>query len=76
MPKLPRDLTPKQVVNALKKIGYSVDYQTGSHIILYPEKANQPLLSIPNHKYIKIGLLRKLIKDINITIDEFLGLLK
>jgi len=32
-------------------------------------------LTIPNHKFLKPGLLSKLIKDAGLTIEEFLDLL-
>jgi len=30
---------------------------------------------VPNHKIVKPGLLRKLIRDANLTVDEFVELL-
>lgn len=75
MSKLPRGLKPKEVVKAFNNIGYYIDHQTGSHIILYNENVEMPMLSIPNHKYVKVGLLRKLIRDAGLTVDEFTKLL-
>jgi hypothetical protein len=33
-------------------------------------------LTVPDHKTIKPGLLRKLLRDADLTIDEFVALLK
>jgi|WetSurMetagenome_2_1015567.scaffolds.fasta_scaffold1210897_2 predicted RNA binding protein YcfA (HicA-like mRNA interferase family) len=76
MPKLPRGLSSDDVIKVFEKIGYLIDHQTGSHIILYPEAPHLPLLSIPRHKVIKVGLLRNLIRDAQMTVDDFCHLLK
>lgn len=34
------------------------------------------LLSIPDHRELRVGLLRGLIRDAGITVDEFLELLR
>ncbi len=36
----------------------------------------KPPLTIPNHKTLGKGLLRKLLRDAELTIEEFLKLLK
>ncbi|MFO7967278.1 MAG: type II toxin-antitoxin system HicA family toxin, partial [Archaeoglobaceae archaeon] len=53
------------------KAGWRFDRQTGSHVIL--RKEGSPItLSVPLHKEIKKGLLRSLIKDAGMTVEEFL----
>jgi len=37
---------------------------------------SQKPITIPNHKIIKPGLLRKAIRDAGISVDEFIELLK
>ena len=63
------------LVKALVKIGYQIDHQTGSHIILrnvgYPYRR----LSIPDHKVIAKGTLRAIIRQAGLTREEFLELL-
>lgn len=64
------NISGEDAVKIFQKFGYTVDHQTGSHIILYhPAKAT---LSIPNHKELAPGLLRGLIRKSGITVDEFL----
>ncbi|MBU4548342.1 MAG: type II toxin-antitoxin system HicA family toxin [Methanobacterium sp.] len=73
MPKLPV-ISGMKTVKAFQKAGWTVKRQTGSHIIM--EKAEYiATLSVPNHKEIKRGTLKNLIKDAKLTIEEFLDLL-
>ncbi len=58
---------------AVKKFqlkGWAVKRQKGSHIML---TKNEYLytLSVPQHKELGIGLLKKLLKQAQITIEEF-----
>ena len=72
MSKLPV-ISGKRAIQALKKIGYYVRDQEGSHIHLrHPFK--KPL-TIPNHKEIARGTLRAIIRDAELTVPEFIGLL-
>ena len=75
MPKLPQ-VSAKKVINALEKVGYQVVRQKGSHIRLHhkTEKDRRPL-TVPNHKIISKGLLRKLLRDADLTVADFLKLL-
>jgi predicted RNA binding protein YcfA (HicA-like mRNA interferase family) len=64
------NLSGKDAVKIFEQCGYSVDHQTGSHIILYHN--SRPTLSVPNHKELAPGLLRGLIRKSGISIDEFM----
>jgi len=61
----------EKAIKLFLKYGYSIDHQTGSHIILYHEQ--RPTLSIPNHKELAPGLLRSLIRKSGLTVEEFLS---
>jgi predicted RNA binding protein YcfA (HicA-like mRNA interferase family) len=74
MPKLPV-VSGKDTVKALSKIGYDVDHQTGSHIILRQRKYPHRRLTVPNHKEVAKGTLRGLIKQAGLTLEEFTELL-
>ena len=67
-------ISGKEFVKRLKKKRYEFVHQEGSHMIirLYTSPYNK--LSVPNHKELDRGLLRSLIKDADITVDEFIGL--
>ncbi|MCO5051685.1 MAG: type II toxin-antitoxin system HicA family toxin [Verrucomicrobiae bacterium] len=60
-------------VKVFRKIGYEVDHQTGSHIIL--RHASGRRLTIPNHRELAKGTLRAIIREAGITKDEFSALL-
>ena len=65
----------RQAVRAFERIGYAVDHQTGSHIILRQKNAPHRRLTIPNHTELGKGLLRSLIREAGLTMDEFRALL-
>ncbi|MDI6766021.1 MAG: type II toxin-antitoxin system HicA family toxin [Bacteroidota bacterium] len=71
LPVLSGDSTCK----ALRKIGYEVDHQTGSHIILRCNRPPYRRVTIPNHREIAKGTLRKIIREVGITVEEFKTLL-
>ncbi|MBI5404483.1 MAG: type II toxin-antitoxin system HicA family toxin [Ignavibacteriae bacterium] len=64
-------LSANDLVKTLYKIGYLIDHQTGSHIIL--RNANYPFrrLTIPNHKEIAKGTLRAIIRQAGMSVEEF-----
>jgi len=68
-------ISGKEAIKKLQTLGYKVIRQKGSHVRLVHSKSDifKPL-TIPVHKELKMGLLNQLIKDINLTIDEFLEL--
>ncbi len=65
----------QQAVKAFQKLGYEVDGQHGSHIILRRAEPPHRRLSIPNHKEIAKGTLRALIREAGLTVDDFVELL-
>ena len=73
MPKLPL-ISGQRAVNIFTKIGYSVDHQTGSHIILRHKDPPHRRLTIPNHKEISKGTLRAIIRQAGLSRDEFIEL--
>ena len=75
-PKLPV-VSGRQVVGALERIGYHVVRQRGNHIRLRDEgNPNHFPLTVPDHKTVKPGLLRKILRDADLTVEEFVALLK
>ena len=69
-------ISAKELLSIIKKIGYEIDHQTGSHIILRNKQAPYRRLTIPNHKEIAKGTLRAIIRECGLTLEEFLNLLK
>lgn len=60
-------------VKAFRKVGYEVDHQTGSHIIL--RHATGRRLTVPNHRELAKGTLRSLVREAGLSKDEFAALL-
>lgn len=63
------NISGREAVKIFEKFGYVLDHQTGSHMILWHEL--RPTLSVPNHRELAPGLLRSLIRQTGITVDEF-----
>lgn len=62
-------LTPKQVVRALKRIGFIFYRQKGSHQIYVLEEKQ---IIVPYHnKDLKKGTLLNIIKGTGLTVEEF-----
>lgn len=77
MPKIPQ-VSGKETIKALKKIGFVVLSQSGSHIKLRRILENRSTtLIIPNHKQLKKGTLKQgILQAIPLTVEEFQKLLK
>ena len=66
-------LSWRDVIKALGSIGFVVERQRGSHIILVKDERIVP---VPKHDQIKRGLLIEIIAEAGLTKEEFLRLLK
>jgi len=74
MGKLPQ-IAGRTIVAAFEKQGYRAVRQRGSHIrLLPPDGVNRKPLTIPDHHVVGKGLLRKIIRDAGLSVDEFLKL--
>ena len=62
-------LSGRGLIKILSKLGYREVRQRGSHIRLAsPDKKS---ITIPNYKTIDISLLRKILRDIELSAEEF-----
>ena len=59
-----------EAVRKFQKAGWSVSRPKGSHVML-TKRGYQWTLSIPQHKELGPGLLRKLIRQVGLKVDEF-----
>ena len=65
MTKLPV-ISGRKLVRALGRVGFQVDRQRGSHIILF--RADPPtVLSVPNHRELDRGTLRAILRRADIS---------
>lgn len=76
MPSIPQ-ISGKEVVKALEKIGFVISRQKGSHIRLVKMRGGiKQLVTVPNHKVIRKGtLLNGILKPVSLTLEEFKKLL-
>ena len=68
-------ISGSDAVRAFRKVGYELDEQHGSHIIVRRADPPHRRLSIPNHKELAKGTLRALIREAGLSVDEFTQLL-
>ncbi len=71
MPKIPA-MSGREVVKTFESLGWVLDRQNGSHIVLV-KSGERASLCVPDHKEVRKGTLRGLIRTANLTIDEFLA---
>jgi len=62
--RLPRDLSARDLVQALARLGYEVTRQTGSHLRLTTARGGEHHLTIPAHDPLKIGTLSSILRDV------------
>ena len=74
MPKLPA-ISGKELLKIFAKIGYEIDHQTGSHIVIRHKMPPHRRLTIPNHKEIAKGTLRAIIRQAGLSREEFFELI-
>jgi len=62
--RIPRDLSGKDLIKALGKLGYEVTRQSGSHIRLSTGRNGTHHITIPDHRPIKVGTLSGILGDV------------
>ena len=66
----------RETIKALRKAGFEVVRQRGSHVRLEKTTEDETIkLTVPLHKTLKKGTLRRIIQDAGLTIQEFNRLL-
>lgn len=62
---------PQDVLKKLKKIGFYIDHQTGSHVVLYDESKTKRV-TLPSHKKdLKIKTFHSILNQAQITLDQY-----
>ena len=77
--KTPRDISGPRLAQALRKLGYLVTRQTGSHLRVTTQQRGEHHEVIPNHSPIKIRTLRSILRNVSqhhqTTVSELLEML-
>jgi predicted RNA binding protein YcfA (HicA-like mRNA interferase family) len=68
-------LSADKVVKALKRAGFRIVRQSGSHIHLWNNES-RTLVTVPNHSELAKGTLNSIIKQSKLDRDEFMALIK
>jgi predicted RNA binding protein YcfA (HicA-like mRNA interferase family) len=63
-------LSARELVRRLRRFGYEIDHQSGSHIILRHTDPPHRRLTVPNHSTIAKGTLRAILRHAGISVDE------
>jgi predicted RNA binding protein YcfA (HicA-like mRNA interferase family) len=62
--RIPRDVSGDELAKLLKRYGYEVTRQVGSHMRLTTERGGEHHITIPQHKPLRIGTLNGILKDV------------
>ena len=77
--KTPRDLSGSELAKALRKLGYVVTRQNGSHLRVTTLEGGKHHEVIPNHSPIKVGTLKSILRNVaahhRMSVAEVLGML-
>jgi len=71
--KLPTDVSGQELVKVLLRVGFVVNRQRGSHIVLRRGKAVARVV-VPDHKRVRPGTLRQILTEAGLSIEELLEL--
>ncbi len=73
MSKLPR-ISGRTAISALQRAGFDIIRQSGSHVVL---KRTEPFsqLVVSDHRELDTGTLRAIIRQADLSVDEFMKLL-
>ena len=72
MPKLPR-ISSREAIRSLERLGFEQIRQTGSHIVMKKETEKGEIgCVVPVHRELKIGTLSGILKQAQVTVEEFI----
>jgi predicted RNA binding protein YcfA (HicA-like mRNA interferase family) len=72
MPRMPR-ISSKEAIRALECLGFSQVRQTGSHVVMKKETEEGDIgCVVPLHRELKVGTLSGILKQAQVTIEEFI----
>jgi predicted RNA binding protein YcfA (HicA-like mRNA interferase family) len=71
--KLPTNVSGQEMVKALLRVGFIVNRQKGSHIVL---RRGTPYarVVVPDHKRLRPGTLRQILTEAGLTVEQLLEL--
>ena len=67
--KLPTDISGHELVKVLLRVGFVVNRQRGSHIILRRDSPYARVV-VPDHKQVRPGTLRQILSEAGMTVEQ------
>lgn len=64
MVRLPRDLSGRKLAGALRRYGYQVTREVGSHRRLTTQQGGEHHVTIPDHASLRVGTLASILADV------------
>ena len=64
MVRLPRDLSGRDLARALRRYGYEITRETGSHMRLTTQQNGEHHVTIPDHDELRLGTLASILADV------------
>lgn len=74
MSRLPR-VRGKELIRALQSIGFEVARTRGSHVFLRHNDGRVAVVPVHSGEVLGVGLLRSILRDIDVSVDELIELL-
>ncbi|MGL5807396.1 MAG: type II toxin-antitoxin system HicA family toxin [Xenococcaceae cyanobacterium] len=72
MPKLPR-VSSREAIRAFERLGFKQTRQTGSHVVMKKTTEKGEIgCVVPVHRELKIGTLSGILKQAQVTVEEFI----
>ncbi|GCL58541.1 type II toxin-antitoxin system HicA family toxin [Microcystis aeruginosa LEGE 11464] len=72
MPKLPR-ISSGEAIRSLERLGFEQVRQTGSHVVMKKETEEGKIgCVVPVHQELKVGTLSGILKQAQVTVEEFI----
>jgi predicted RNA binding protein YcfA (HicA-like mRNA interferase family) len=63
-------VTPRQLVRVLEKVGFEIDHQTGSHVVLWRASDGARVVVPWHNRDLGRGLTLRIVKSAGLTRDE------
>jgi len=71
--KLPTDVSGQELVKVLLRVGFVLNRQRGSHIVLRRD-APYARVVVPDHKSLRAGTLRQILTEAGLTVEQLIEL--
>ena len=75
MPRLPRNISGRDLAGALVRLGFVVSRQRGSHMVLHRSDPACRVV-VPDHVSLKIGTLKSVLREAGVSVEVLLEAMK